>query len=145
VTNPKDDFLAKKNIAVVGVSQKNKAFGNEAYRMLKQKGYKVYPVNVRGITVDGEQSFKSLDELKGKIEAVLTVVPPSETEKIVADCVRLGIKNVWMQQGSSSEKAIKICQDAGISEVHSACIFMYANPSSIHGVHGMVWKVIGKY
>ena len=112
--------------------------------MLKRKGYQVHPVSIRGVAVDGEQSYRSLDELKGKVNAVVTVVPSARTDKVVADCARLGLKHVWMQQGSSSPKAVQMCRDAGISEVHGACVFKYANPTSIHGVHRWVWKMTGK-
>ena len=136
-------FLAERSMAVVGVSQ-TKGFGNMAFRELKKKGYHVYPVNHHAGTVEGEKCYRSLDELPELVGGVLTVVPPAQTEKVVADCVRLSIKRVWMQQGSESLEAIRLCNEAGISVVYNACILMYADPISFHRVHRWIWKMLGK-
>ena len=40
-----DDFLAQPTLAVVGVSRDSKAFANGAYKELKEKGYRLLPVN----------------------------------------------------------------------------------------------------
>jgi predicted CoA-binding protein len=139
----KEDFLAERSIAVVGVSR-TKGFGNMAFSELKKKGYHVYPVNQYATGLEGEKCYRSLDELPGPVGGVLTVVPPAQTEKVVADCVRLGIRRVWMQQGSESREAIRLCEENGISAVHSACILMYATPTSFHRFHRWVWKILGK-
>ena len=139
----KEDFLAERSIAVVGVSR-TKGFGNMAFRELKKKGYRVYPVNQYATVVEGEKCYCSLDDLPGPVGGVLTVVPPAQTEKVVADCVRLGIRRVWMQQGAESQEAIRLCEERGISAVHSACILMYATPTSFHRFHRWVWKILGK-
>ena len=38
------------------------------------------------------------------------VVPPAVTEAAVAECVRLGIKQIWMQPGAESEAAVAACR-----------------------------------
>ena len=139
----KEEFLAQERIAVVGVSR-SRGFGNMAFRELRKRGYRVYPVNRLAETVEGVQSYSSLDELPEPVDGVLTVIPPDQTEKVVADCVRLGIKRVWMQQGSESEAAIRTCQENGISVVHGACILMYADPASFHRFHRWIWRLLGK-
>jgi len=52
------------------------------------------------------------------------VVPPKVTEKIVEECKDLGIKRVWMQPGSESEKAIKFCEEHGINVTYNACFLI---------------------
>jgi len=57
----------------------------------------------------------------------------------------LGIKSVWFQQGSSSDEAIKFCEEKGMSVVSGECIFMFAEPvDSIHKFHRWIWKIFGK-
>ena len=106
--------------------------------------YQVYPVNSQADTVEGEKCYRSLDELPGPVGGVLTVVPKAEARKVVEDCARLGIKKVWLQQGSESPEAIKLCEEKGISVAHHACIMMYAQPKGFHAFHHFVWKVVGK-
>ena len=48
-----DDFLAQPTLAVVGVSRDAKAFANGAYKELKEKGYRLLPVNPHMETFDG--------------------------------------------------------------------------------------------
>lgn len=139
----KEEFVAEKSLAIVGVSR-TRGFGNLALKELRAKGYEVVPVNAKAETVEGERCFKSLDELPKTVGGVITVVPPAQTEKVVEDCVRLGIKRVWMQQGSESPAAIKLCEEKGIPAVHGACVMMYAQPAGFHKFHAFVWKLLGK-
>ncbi len=139
----KDEFLDGGSIAVVGVSRK-KGFGNLAFRELKKKGFRVFPVNREATEVEGEKCYQSLADLPEKVGGVLAVVPPLETEALVADCAKLGIKRIWMQQGAESITAIQRCDENGIAVVDHACILMHTNPTGMHALHRWAWKVLGK-
>ena len=139
------DFLSCKNLAVVGVSRKSSKFGNSIYKELKKKGMNVYGVNPNMDEIQGDKCFKNLKELVGKIDAVINIVSPSQTKDVVVEANEIGVKNIWMQQGSESEEAIKYCNENGINEIHKECILMFADPvKSIHGIHRWLWKVMGK-
>jgi predicted CoA-binding protein len=140
-----DEFLSKKNLAVVGVSRKSTKFGNVIYKELKKKGFTTFGVNPNLESIDGDKCYRSLRELDGKIEGVVNVVSPKETINVVKEANALGIKNVWMQQGSESDEAVAYCRENDINEVHKECILMFAEPvKSIHGFHRWIWKVLGK-
>jgi hypothetical protein len=140
-----DEFLNCKNIAIVGVSRKSSKFGNVIYKELKKKGKNVFGVNPNMDFVEGDKCYKSLKELEGKVDGIVNVVSPLQTKNVVVEAKELGVKNIWMQQGSESEDAIKYCKENGINEVHNQCILMFVDPvNSIHGVHRWLWKVIGK-
>ncbi len=140
-----DSFLSSENIAVVGVSRKSSKFGNFIYKELKKKGVPVYGVNPKMDTIEGDKCYKNLQELKGKVDGVINVVSPSKTVDVVKEAKEIGINNIWMQQGSESEEAIKFCMENGINEVHKECILMFAEPvKSFHGFHRWIWKVLGK-
>ena len=138
-----EEFLAEKRIAVVGVSR-TRGFGNTVFRALVERGYEVYPVNSLTDTVDGQRCYNNLSELPAEVGAVLTVVRPDQTLKIVEDCLRRGIKRIWMQQGSESDEAIRLAETGDISVVHHACILMYAQPTSIHRLHRWINRKLGK-
>lgn len=137
-------FVAQKALAVVGVSR-TRGFGNRLYRHLKQKGYRVFPVNSQTDTVEGERCFRRLDDLPDKVGGVVTVVPPAQAKNVVEDCARLGIGHVWMQQGSESDAAIALCREKGISEVHGACLLMHTDGGFPHSLHRWLWRRLGKY
>jgi predicted CoA-binding protein len=115
-----------KLIAVVGVSENPDKFGYKIFNDLLGAGFKAVAVGVRGGSVAGQIVYKSLKYLQAKPDIVLTVVPPVGTEKTVDDAIELGIKEVWMQPGSASEKATKKAKAAGIKVTDHGC-FMVAH------------------
>lgn len=135
------EFLSTKSIAVVGVSR-GRGFGNTVMRTLSERGYEVYPVNANADTIDGRACHRSLIKVPVPIEAVVSVVPPLQTLTVVDDCIKLGIKHLWMQQGSESGEAILRAESSGINVVHHACILMYAGPHGIHRVHRWIHDLI---
>jgi hypothetical protein len=144
MTNDKEAFVAEKTLAIVGVSR-TRGFGNTLFKHLKRKGYRVFPVNAQADSVEGEPCFHRLDDVPEPVGGVVTVVPPAETEKVAADCVRLGIRRMWMQQGSESKAAIALCHDKGISEVHGECLIMHTSAGFPHSLHRWLWKKLGRY
>jgi predicted CoA-binding protein len=140
-----DDFLSQKTLAIVGVSRDPKAFANGAYKELKEKGYRLLPVNPHMETFDGERCYPSLKALPEAPGGALVMVAPAQAEAVVRDAADAGIKRIWMQQGAESEAAIKACQENGISEVHGECILMFAQPQKFyHKPHRWVWGALGK-
>lgn len=140
-----NDFLAQKNIAVVGVSRSGKKFGNTILKNLQTKGYRTVVVHPEANMIDGNQAYPNLSSLSGKVDGVIIVVPPAETEKVVQEAAQIGIKRIWIQQGAESDKAIQFCQTHGISVVAGECILMFAEPVSFaHRMHRWVRKIFGK-
>jgi len=144
MTNDKEDFVAEKSLAIVGVSR-TRGFGNTLFKHLKHQGYRVFPVNAQAETVEGERCFHRLDDLPEPVGGVVTVVQPAETEKVAADCARLGIRRMWMQQGSESPAAVALCREKGISAVHGECLIMHTAAGFPHSVHRWIWKKLGRY
>jgi predicted CoA-binding protein len=139
-----EDFISQQSLAVVGVSRGGQKFGNMAYRELKAKGYKLYPIHPSAETLEGDRAYKDFASLPEKVGGALLVVPPAQTEKVVREAAAAGIKRVWMQQGSESETAIRFCQENGIAEVHGECIMMFAGKNFFHKPHRWVWGMLGK-
>lgn len=140
-----DEFLRCSNIAVVGVSRKSSKFGNVIYKELKKKQFNVFGVNPNMENIEGDKCYNNLKELDGKIDAVVNVVSPTQTEDVVREAHSVGVKNIWMQQGSESDVAIKFCEVNGINEIHKECILMFAEPvKSFHSFHRWIWKIAGK-
>lgn len=140
-----DDFLAQKTMAVVGVSRGGKKFGNAVLKDLNEKGYRVFAVNPKTESIEGETCYPSLAALPETPDGVVTVVPPLVTEEVVKQAHSAGIERVWMQQGSESEAAIRYCQDNGMRVVDGECVLMFAEPAAFyHRFHRWIWKLLGK-
>jgi predicted CoA-binding protein len=119
---------------VVGVSR-GRGFANAALKTLRARGYRCYPVNAAADEVHGEECFRSLADLPERPGAALVVVAPSASAAVVAECARLGIRHVWLQQGAQSEAALAAGAAAGLELVHHACVLMYAAPRGVHRLH----------
>jgi len=120
-----ESFLDKRNVfAVVGVSQNPKKFGHQVFLDLTNAGYMVYPVNPGLDELLGRKCYRSLDRLPKVPDVVDLVVPPAVTEAVLEECMRLGIRKVWMQPGSESERAIGLCRENGIEVLHGVCVML---------------------
>ena len=140
-----DDFISQDTLAIVGVSRGGKKFGNTTFRELTAHGYKLYPIHPEAETLEGAKAYKNFDSLPEKVNGVIVIVPPAQTEKVVRDAAAAGIKRVWMQQGAQSDAAIRFCQENGIAEIHGECINMFAHDTaSFHKFHRGLLKVFGR-
>ena len=140
-----EELLEQSSLAVVGVSRNRMKFGNRIFVDLRRKGYRTFAVNPNADIIGDDPCYPSLAALPEKVGGVVLVVPPQETEKTVRDVADLGIRRVWMQQGSESPAAIDFCQENDISVVAGECILMFAKPvESIHRIHHWIWRLLGK-
>ena len=119
------EFLGDRNVfAVVGASRDPRKYGYQVYKDLKNAGYEVYAVNPNAQEILGDKCYPSLENLPVKPDVVDVVVPPKVTEHTVETCKRLGITKVWMQPGSESEKAVKLCEENSIDVVYGVCVMI---------------------
>jgi predicted CoA-binding protein len=110
-------MLAADTFAVVGASRDPDKYGFLVYRALKSAGKTAFPVNPKADAVDGDRCSPSLSDLPQTPEVAVMVVPPVVAEAAVAECTRLGIRQVWMQPGAESAAALAACQKNGIAVV----------------------------
>ena len=123
--NVVNEFLNKRNtFAVVGASKNPKKYGNKVYYDLKRVGYRVYPINPRSKFIENDICYPSLGNLPIIPDVVIMVVPPKVAEKVVKEAYILGIRRIWMQPGSESDKAIAYCKKNGIRVLHDMCIIV---------------------
>ena len=94
------EFLARKRIAVTGVSRSAKDHGaNVVYKRLRDRGYTVFAINPAADEVEGDPSFHDLTSVPGGVEGVVIATSPAHAEETMRECVELGIDRVWMHRG----------------------------------------------
>jgi uncharacterized protein len=141
-----DDFLSGESYAIAGVSRSSNKFGNALLKEMLEKGMKVYPVNPHAENILNVKCYPSLSSLPGPVWGLVTVLRPEQTASAVRDAAGIGIKRIWMQQGSESSDAINYCNDRGIKVIHGHCILMFLEPlKSFHKIHRFFLKLFGKY
>lgn len=131
------DFLALKRIAVVGVSRSQNGAANLIYRKLRSDGYKVFAVNPKATTLEGDTSYPNLKAIPEKPDGVVIVTKAEVTEQVVQECADLGISSVWMHNGmhalgsSVSAKALAFCREHGITAIAGGCPMMYFSDADL--------------
>ncbi len=140
-----DSFVKGRTLAMVGVSARGKGFGISAYKELKGRGYRVLPIHPTATAIQGDPCWKSLAELPEPVERLLVVVSPDAAEGVVREAAAAGVRQVWLQQGAESPRALQAAADLGVDVVQGQCILMFAEPvTSVHRVHRWLWSVIGR-
>jgi len=117
-------IMKEDKIALVGASNNLYKYGNIVLKDLISKGYDIIPVNPKEQKILDRLCYSSLKDINKKIDAVIFVVPPKVTEKILNEVKELKIKKVWMQPGSESNEAIKFCEKNNINCMHNSCIML---------------------
>jgi predicted CoA-binding protein len=118
------EFMSQKRFAVVGATNNTEKYGNQIFKNLKKRGYEVYPVNPNLKEIEGTKCYATISEVPAKIDVVDFVVPPSATETVLKECLKLGLDRIWLQPGSESETAIAFCHENNLKVVHDVCVML---------------------
>ena len=139
------NFLGKKNYIFYGVSSNKAKFSNTVLKHLVKNGSSVFPVHPEIKEVEGIRCYKNIGDIESKPDSAIIFLSPENTEKVLPGIVNAGIKNIWIQQRSESEKAIAYCEDNGINVIHGECILMFSEPVTfVHKVHRWINRIAGK-
>ena len=137
-----DDFLARKRIAVVGVSRSPNEAANLVYRTLRKAEYEVFAVNPNADEVEGDRCYHNLASIPGGVDAAVIATPPAVSESVVRECAERGVTHVWMHrsfgEGSVSPAAAKFGREKGITVIEGGCPMMFL-PGTDIGHKCMRW------
>ncbi len=108
-------FLTGTPHAVAGASRDRGKYGNKVLRAYQQQQRPVYPVNPSAEVIEGLAAFPDLARVPQAIHGLSIVTPPQVTETVIGEAARLGIRHIWMQTGSESDRAVELAQQAGMN------------------------------
>ena len=142
-------FLAKKRVAVTGVSRDPGGHGsNVVYRRLRERGYDVFAVNPNADEVEGDHCYDDLRSIPGGVDAVVIGTRPEHALATVQECAELGIGQVWMHRGpgggSVSPQAAAYGREQGIQVIDGGCPCMFGPTADFgHKVMRRVFTLTG--
>ena len=111
-----------KTIAIVGLSKNQMRASYFVGFYLRRHGYRVIPVNPRESEVLGEQSFKSLSDVPGRVDIVNVFRAPDALPAIAEEAVAIGASNLWCQFTVINEEGGRIAEAGGLSVVMDRCL-----------------------
>ena len=112
-----------KTIAVVGLSPNPARPAFRIAQALQRFGYRVIPVRPKVESVLGEKAYASLSEVPEKIDLVDVFRAPEHVGPLVDECLRLGIRRIWLQDGVVNEEAAEKAVAGGMTVVMDRCIW----------------------
>jgi hypothetical protein len=120
------------SIAVVGLSPNQARPSFRVARGLQTLGYRIIPVRPLISDVLGEKAFPDLESLPELPDIVDVFRAAQHVPAIVESCIKLGIKNLWLQQGVIHEAAAQRAMEAGITVVMDRCMWRDAIQFGAH-------------
>lgn len=119
-------FEGVKRIAVVGFSPRPERASHGIARGMQLRGFGIIPVRPAISEGLGEKAYASLSEIPaaggGAIDLVNVFRNGAQVMPLVDECIRLGLKKIWMQEGCINEEAAQKAHDAGMQVVMDRCI-----------------------
>jgi predicted CoA-binding protein len=113
---------AAKVIAVVGLSADVEKPSHGVARYLKNKGFRIIPVNPGQESILGEKCYKSLADVPEPIDVVDIFMRPEKVLPVVEEAIKLRPKAIWLQLGITNEEAKAAAASAGIMFVQDKCV-----------------------
>lgn len=140
-----EDFVNEKNFLFYGVSAIKGKFGNLVLKHLNDNGYGVFPVHPELKNIIGIDCFKNPADINQQMKCAVIILSPENTEIVVEELIKYGIRKIWIQQRCESERALKMCEENGVEVISGECIMMFTAPVTlIHNIHKWINKVTGK-
>jgi len=90
---------------------------------MQELGYRIIPVRPKVAEVLGEKAYPDLASVPDRIDLVDVFRAPEHVPALVDECIALGIKYLWLQDGVIHEEAARKAQAAGITVVMDMCLW----------------------
>ena len=71
----------------------------------------------------GERAYPNLESLPELADIVDVLRAPEHIPAIVDSCIKLGVRNLWLQDGIIHEEAALRAKQAGINVIMDRCIW----------------------
>lgn len=112
-----------KTIAVVGLSPNPARPSYGVAQAMQGFGYTIVPVHPAAREVLGIKAYPLLADVPVPIDLVNVFRRAEHVDAVVDDCLRLGLKIIWIQEGIINEPAALRAQAGGITVVMDRCIY----------------------
>jgi predicted CoA-binding protein len=120
-----DQFFKSESFGVIGASANRDKYGNKVLRCYLQHDLKAIPVNPKETAVEGVDCVASVKDLPDAVKSISVITPPHITEQVVETAAAKGIRNIWMQPGAESPKAVELCRQNDINVIaDGSCILV---------------------
>lgn len=115
------------SIAVVGLSPNPARPSHRIAKGLKERGFRIIPVRPLVQQVLGEKAYGRLSDLAEPIDLVNVFRAADQLGPIVDECLAIGVRRLWIQEGIVNCAAAEKARAGGIEVVMDRCIWRDLN------------------
>jgi len=116
-----------RTIAVVGLSPQPARPSHRIARAMQSRGFRIVPVRPLVNEVLGEKAYARLGEIDHPVDLVDVFRAATELDPIVDECLRLGLKRIWIQLGIVNTAAAERARAGGMQVIMDRCIWTDLN------------------
>ena len=125
--NPGEDEIREllrrsKTIAVVGFSPKPFRASHNVARQMQRMGYRIIPVRPGLDAGLGEKAYPDLSSVPDAIDIVDVFRAGDKTDPVFEECLKLGLKTIWLQDGVVNDEAAARARAAGMTVIMDRCV-----------------------
>lgn len=114
---------SSRTVAVVGLSDSPYRTSHAIARVLKDVGYRIFPVNPNlDGPVLGEEPYDSVKDIGEPVDIVDVFRRSEKVMPVAKDAVAAGARAIWMQSGVINEEAASYAREHGLMVVMDRCI-----------------------
>ena len=112
-----------KTIAVVGLSPNVSRPSYGVSAAMQGFGFRVIPVHPAAKEILGEKVYPNLASVPEPIDLVNVFRSAEFIDEIVDECLKLGLKRLWIQEGIVNELAAARALAGGMTVIMDRCIY----------------------
>jgi predicted CoA-binding protein len=112
-----------RNIAVVGLSPNPARPSHGVARAMQGYGFNVIPVHPAAMEILGAKAYRRLADIPMRVDLVNVFRRAEHIDQVVDECLALGHKALWIQEGIINIPAAGRARAAGITVIMDRCIY----------------------
>ena len=121
--------MTKPTVAILGASANRAKFGNKSIRAHLIRGYDVYPVNLKGGTIEGLRVYPTLADIPvQKLDRISLYLSPATGIWILEEIAAKGCDQLWLNPGSDAPEVVARARELGLDPI-VACSIVDAGQS----------------
>ena len=120
----KTDKNGKTAVAVLGASSSQGRYSNKAVKFLKERGFKVIPVNPTLEVVEDIPVLSSLRKIQEEVHTLTMYVNPDRGMEYLEEILKLKPGRVIFNPGSESDQLESLLAEAGIPNLRACTLVL---------------------
>ena len=112
-----------RTIAVVGLSPNPARPSHGVSQAMQRYGFRVIPVHPAAREILGEKVYPRLADIAEPVDLVNVFRSAEFIDGVVDECLTLGLRAIWIQEGIVNEPAARRAQAGGMTVVMDRCIY----------------------